>query len=58
MIRSNALAVIAVTLLLGAGSAGVARAAREDCDAVAQSVRSQIASACPCDTASNRSARG
>jgi hypothetical protein len=42
------------SILLLAGAFGVADAKRDDCDAVAASVRAEIASACPCDAASGR----
>jgi hypothetical protein len=45
------LAGAAASIVLWAGAFGVATAQREDCDAVAQSVRAQLASACPCDAA-------
>ena len=53
MIRSTVVAGAAVAILLYAYGSDTA-SAREDCDAVAQSVRGKIASACPCDTAETR----
>ena len=53
MSRSVLVAGTAVAVLLYAFAPPTA-SAREDCDAVAQSVRGKIASACPCDTAGTR----
>ena len=54
MNTSKLLVGIAASIVLWAGAAGVASAQRADCDSVAESVRAQIASACPCDAASAR----
>jgi len=49
-------ATLTAALVLCGGATGVANAGREDCDAVAESIRSQIARACPCDSAADRNA--